>query len=37
MVENLQKNLDEAAGRHGVPGAAIAVWAGGSSRPPPEW
>ncbi|AWS46180.1 serine hydrolase [Streptosporangium sp. 'caverna'] len=29
MVENLQKNLDEAAGRHGVPGAAIAVWAGG--------
>ncbi|MFI6532250.1 serine hydrolase domain-containing protein [Nonomuraea sp. NPDC050547] len=26
---DLQKRLDEAAAKHGVPGAAIAVWAGG--------
>ncbi|WP_433225724.1 serine hydrolase domain-containing protein [Microtetraspora malaysiensis] len=29
MREDLQKRFDEAAGRHGVPGAALAVWTGG--------
>ncbi|ACZ88462.1 serine hydrolase domain-containing protein [Streptosporangium roseum] len=29
MLENLQERFDEAARRHGVPGAALALWAGG--------
>ncbi|MFF3666448.1 serine hydrolase domain-containing protein [Microtetraspora malaysiensis] len=29
MREDLQKRFDEAARRHGVPGAALAVWTGG--------
>ncbi|MEU8200971.1 serine hydrolase domain-containing protein [Streptosporangium sp. NPDC049046] len=29
MSENLRERLDEAARRHGVPGAALAIWAGG--------
>ncbi|MEU0486390.1 serine hydrolase domain-containing protein, partial [Streptosporangium sp. NPDC006013] len=29
MFENLRERFDEAARRHGVPGAALAVWAGG--------
>ncbi|MGI5488110.1 serine hydrolase domain-containing protein [Microtetraspora malaysiensis] len=29
MREDLQKRFDEAAARHGVPGAALAVWTGG--------
>ncbi len=29
MIEDLQKRFDEAATRHGVPGAALAVWTGG--------
>lgn len=29
MLENLQERFDEAARRHGVPGAALAFWTGG--------
>ncbi|MER7133062.1 serine hydrolase domain-containing protein, partial [Streptosporangium saharense] len=29
MLENLQERLDEAARKHGVPGASLALWANG--------